>query len=125
MIVDDSGVQRKMIGGIIRKAGYTNEILEAGDGEQGIEVLGSNFADIGLILCDWNMPKMSGLEFISGVAKIEMLASIPIIMVTTESTDEKIAQAKAANPNLAGYVAKPFTPEQFKTAITPILGEPA
>ena len=125
MVVDDSGVQRKMIIGIIRKAGYTNDVLEAGDGEQAIEVLGSNFADVGLVLCDWNMPKMSGLEFIAGVAKIDMLSGIPIIMVTTESTDEKIAQAKAANPNLAGYVAKPFTPDQFKTAITPILGAPA
>jgi len=89
MVVDDSVVQRKMIIQIIRKAGFTNETLEAGDGEQAIEVMGNNFQDVGLVLCDWNMPKMSGFEFISGVAKIEILASIPIIMVTTEGSEEK------------------------------------
>lgn len=122
MVVDDSGVQRKMIIQIIRKAGYTNETLEAGDGEQAIEVLGANFQEVGLVLCDWNMPKMSGLDFIGGIAKIEVLSKIPVIMVTTEGTAEKISQAKAVNPNLAGYVAKPFTPDQLKAAITPILG---
>jgi len=121
MVVDDSVVQRKMIIQIIRKAGFANETLEAGDGEQAIEVMGSNFQDVGLVLCDWNMPKMSGLEFITGVAKIEILSLIPIIMVTTEGSEDKMAQAKAANPHLAGYVAKPFTPDQLKAVISPIL----
>ncbi|MCA9401968.1 MAG: response regulator [Candidatus Omnitrophica bacterium] len=121
LVVDDSGVQRKMIIQIIQKAGYTNGILEAGDGAQAIEVLGTNFEDIGLVLCDWNMPNMSGLEFIQGVAQVPPLASIPIVMVTTEGTEGKIAEARQANPNLAGYVAKPFTPEQLKSAIDPIL----
>ena len=122
MVVDDSAVQRKMIIGIIRKAGFNNEILEAGDGEQAIEVLAENFETVGLVLCDWNMPKMSGLEFISGVAKIEAIAKTPIIMVTTEGTEEKMAQARAANPALAGYVSKPFTPDQLKAAISPFVG---
>ena len=65
---------------------------------------------------------MTGLEFIGAVAKIELIAKTPIIMVTTEGTEEKIAQAKAANPYLAGYVCKPFTPEQLKSAIAPIFG---
>ena len=68
LVVDDSSVQRKMIIQIIRKAGFTNDILEAGDGLETIGVLGENFQDIGIVLCDWNMPNMNGLEFVEGVA---------------------------------------------------------
>lgn len=123
LVVDDSGVQRKMIIGIIKKAGFTNETMEAGDGEQAIQILGTNFKDIGMVLCDWNMPKMTGLEFIEGVAKVPPVAKIPIVMVTTEGTEDKIKQAYGVHPNLAGYVAKPFTPDQLKTVITPILAK--
>lgn len=122
LVVDDSSVQRKMIIQIIRKAGFTNDIMEAGDGLEAIGVLGENFQDIGVVLCDWNMPNMNGLEFIEGVAQVPAVASVPVVMVTTEGTAEKIAQAKAANSNLKGYVVKPFTPEQLKDAVAPILG---
>lgn len=94
---------------------------EAGDGLQAIAIVAENFATVGLILCDWNMPNMNGLEFIEGIAKVPTVAHIPVIMVTTEGTAEKIAQAKAANPNLVGYVTKPFTPDQLKAAIEPIV----
>ncbi len=121
LVVDDSGVQRKMIIQIIHKAGFQNETLEAGDGNQAIETLAGNFQDVCLVLCDWNMPNMSGLEFIGAVAKVPPVAHIPIVMVTTEGTEGRIAEAKTANPNLAGYVAKPFTPDKLKEAIDPIL----
>jgi two-component system, chemotaxis family, chemotaxis protein CheY len=74
------------------------------------------------VLCDWNMPNMNGLEFVEGVAQVPAVAAVPVVMVTTEGTADKIAQAKAANPNMKGYVIKPFTPEQLKEAIAPILG---
>ncbi len=121
LVVDDSGVQRKMIMQIVKKAGFENEILEAADGEAAIQQLGTNFKDVGLVLCDWNMPKMNGLEFVEGVAKVPAVASIPIVMVTTEGTEEKMKAAYTAHSNLAGYVAKPFTPDQLKVVITPIL----
>jgi len=121
LVVDDSGVQRKMIIQIIRNAGFQNEILEAGDGAIAIETLAANFADVGVVLCDWNMPNMSGLEFIEAVAKVPAVAAIPVVMVTTEGTEDKMAEAKAANPNLAGYIAKPFTPDTLKNTIQPIL----
>lgn len=121
LVVDDSGVQRKIIIQIIRKAGFEHDVVEAGDGEQALEVLAANYKDIGLILCDWNMPKMSGVEFIEGVAKVPAVAAIPIVMVTTEGTEGKIKQAYGAHPNLADYVIKPFTPEQLKGVISPIL----
>jgi len=121
LIVDDSGVQRKMIASIIARAGFKHEILQAENGEDAITVLGTHYRDVGLVLCDWNMPKMSGFEFIEGVAKVPIVAHIPIIMVTTEGTEEKVNKARMANPNLAGYVVKPFTPEQLKEVIEPIL----
>lgn len=121
LVVDDSSVQRKMIIQIIRKAGFANEIMEAGDGLEAIGVLGENFLDICVVLCDWNMPNMNGLEFIEGVAQVPAVAAVPVVMVTTEGTADKIAQAKAANSNLRGYVVKPFTPEQLKEAIAPLI----
>ncbi len=121
LVIDDSGVQRKMIIQIIKKAGYENPTLEAGDGQQAIEVVAANFQDVGLALCDWNMPVMNGLEFITAIAKVPMVAHIPVVMVTTEGTEEKINQAKSANPKLMGYVIKPFTPDQLKAAIDPII----
>ena len=121
LVVDDSGIQRKMIIQIIRKAGFQNYILEAADGEKAIEAIGNNYQDIGLILCDWIMPKMSGIEVVGALSKIPLLAKLPVIMVTTEGTEAKISEAKIANSNLAGYVTKPFTPERLKEMITPIL----
>ncbi|MBF0331253.1 MAG: response regulator [Candidatus Omnitrophica bacterium] len=121
LVVDDSSVQRKMIIQILRKAGFTNETMEAGDGLEAIGVLGEHFQDIGVVLCDWNMPNMNGLELIEGVGQVPAVAEVPIVMVTTEGTADKIAQARAANSNLRGYVVKPFTPEQLKEAIAPIL----
>ena len=121
LIVDDSSVQRRMIVQIIRKSGFENEILEAGDGLEAIGVLGEHFESIGIVLCDWNMPNMNGLEFVEGIAQVPVVASVPVVMVTTEGTADMIAQAKAANPNLQGYIVKPFTAEQLKATIEPIL----
>ena len=124
LVVDDSRIQRKVIIQIIANMGFNNETLQAENGEDAIQVLAAHCKDICLILCDWNMPKMTGFEFITGVAKVPSLNAIPIIMVSVEGTDEKIAQAKAVHPNLVGYVTKPFTPDQLKAAIEPILNKP-
>lgn len=123
LVIDDSGVQRKMIIQIMRKAGFNQEVLEAGDGAQGIEILGRNHKDIGLILCDWNMPNMTGIQFAAGVAQVPQVAKIPFIMVTTEGTEDKVKEAYSKHPNLAGYVTKPFTPEQFKQKLEQIFKE--
>lgn len=117
LVVDDSAVQRKMIIQIIRKAGFQNEVLEAADGKEAIQKLGLNFKDIGLILCDWNMPNMSGIEFLEGVAKVPQVAAIPCMMVTTEGSEDKIKEAHTKHPYLRGYITKPFTPEQLKEKI--------
>jgi len=110
-----------MIRQILVKAEIKNEILEAENGEDAIELLGRNYKEVGLVLCDWNMPKMSGFEFVEGVAKVPAVCEIPIVMVTTEGTESKMNQIKAVHPNLAGYVVKPFTPDQLAEALAPIV----
>ena len=124
LIVDDSAVQRKMIIQCLRKVGFTHETLEAGDGVEAIGVVGENFQDIGLILCDQNMPNMNGLDFISSLAQVPAVAEVPVVMVTTEGGTEKIAEVKAANPSVKGYVIKPFTADQLKEALQPLLELP-
>ncbi len=121
LVVDDSAVQRKIIIQIIRQAGFNNDVLEAQDGRDAIQKLGLNFKDVGLVLCDWNMPNLSGIEFIEGVAKVPQVAAIPLIMVTTEGTENKIEEAYSKHPRLAGYIIKPFTAEQLKSKIEPFL----
>lgn len=121
LIVEDDSFQRNIIKHIIDRAGFRNEIMEASDGEEGIQVLAKNFQDVALVLCDLNMPKMTGFEFIEGVAKVSSVANIPIVMVTSEDSEEKMKQAHEAHPNLAGYIVKPFTPEKVKAVIAPIL----
>ena len=113
--------QPKIIAQIIRKAGFNNEILEAEDGKDAIAKLGSSYKDIGLVLCDWNMPNMTGIEFIEGVAKVPAVARIPLMMVTTEGTEQKIKEAYEKHPWLAGYITKPFTADQLKEKIGPYL----
>ncbi|MBF0385063.1 MAG: response regulator [Candidatus Omnitrophica bacterium] len=121
MVVEDSSVQRKIIVKIIQEAGFKNEILEAGDGNIAIDILSEHYSEVGLILCDWNMPNINGLEFIRAAANVPAVKGIPIIMVTTEGTDEKISEAKKAHPNLAGYIPKPFTPQKLREVIDSVI----
>lgn len=121
LVVDDSALQRKMIIRIIREAGFENEVLESPDGEAAIQHLGISFEDVGLILCDWAMPKMSGIEFIEAIAEVSLVVHIPIVMITALDAEEKIKKAYTAHPNLSGYIKKPFTADQLKAVISPIL----
>jgi two-component system, chemotaxis family, chemotaxis protein CheY len=116
LIVDDSAVMRKMVTRGLRQAGYVfKEVLEAGNGSEAIKVLNEHKVD--LIMLDWNMPVMNGLEFIK-VARQAKLKT-PIVMLTTEGGDEQIAEAMAAGAS--GYLTKPFTAEKLKSRIDIVL----
>ena len=67
LIVDDSLLDRKLLMRILIKGGITQEILQAEDGEQGMETLANNYKDVCLILLDWQMPKISGIELMAGI----------------------------------------------------------
>ena len=119
LVVDDSVLERKLLMGVLKKNGIENDILQAVDGEEAIQVLGNNYKDICLILLDWQMPKMSGIDFMKAVSKVPAVAYIPIVMVTASGSDDNKKEARDANPNLAGYVVKPYKPETLLTAIKP------
>ena len=106
LVIDDSRAVRLLVGNILRGQGF--EVHEAGDGQQGLEELHQN-PEIGLILVDWNMPVMDGLEFIKAVRQSRAWDSVRLVMVTTETESEQVQRAMTAGAN--EYVMKPFTSE--------------
>ena len=121
LVVDDSTLERKLLIALLKKCGVENEILQAENGEAALQLLGANYKEIGLILLDWQMPVMSGLEFMEGVVKVPAVASIPIIMVTASGSEENRKQAKDINTNLAGYIIKPYKPDVLLETIKPFI----
>ncbi len=119
LVVDDSTVQRKAIMRVIQQAGFSNPILEASNGQEAIQLLAANYQDVCLILCDWGMPVMSGIDFIGGVCKIPELKKIPVVMVTAVGTESSIKEIRQMHPSIVAYVVKPFTQEQLGAAIAP------
>src|SRR5580704_2831421 len=117
LIADDSLLDRKLLMRVLMKSGISQEILQAEDGEQAMEILANNYMDICLILLDWQMPKVSGIELMAGMVKIPELSQIPIIMVTASGSDENKRAAHQVNPKLAGYMVKPYKPEELLSAI--------
>lgn len=116
LIVDDSSTMRKIISRSLRQAGLAvDEIFEAGDGVEGLSVLGNKSVD--LILSDINMPNMDGLEFIKQVrAKGN---SVPIVMITTEGGEDIIKEA--INSGASDSIKKPFTPDQLNQKLGGII----
>lgn len=118
LIVDDSSVMRKIVERALRQAGLdAMKVQEAGNGAEGLEMLRASTFD--LILSDINMPSIDGLEFVRQI-KIQNLApGVPVVMITTESSEEHVKQAIAAGAR--AYIRKPFTPEQVKERVLPLL----
>ncbi len=108
LIVDDSSTMRKIISRSLRQAGLAvDDIYEAGDGIEGLSVLGSKSVD--LILSDINMPNMDGLEFIKQVRGNGN--TVPIVMITTEGGEDIINEAISSGASTS--IKKPFTPDQL------------
>ena len=118
MIVDDSATMRKIIIRTIRMSGLEfDRTEEAGNGVEALGKLSSAVVD--LILCDINMPEMSGPELVKKVREMPVCANTKIIMVSTESSQELIDGLLANGAN--GYITKPFTPENFKEKLSPFM----
>jgi two-component system, chemotaxis family, chemotaxis protein CheY len=105
LIVDDSKAIRMILGRILRELGY--EVCEAVDGKDALKVIESEKAAVQLVLADWNMPEMNGLDLIKQLRQNPELASLKVIMVTTETEVDHIVSALEAGAN--EYVMKPFT----------------
>lgn len=114
MIVDDSAAMRMIVKKTLRQAGFDgHEISEAEDGLKALAAIESSAPD--LVLSDWNMPRMSGIELLEKLAR----AGLKLIFgfITTEATPEQ--RTRAATAGASFLLAKPFTPESLKAALTP------
>ncbi|HTJ87460.1 MAG TPA: response regulator [Terriglobales bacterium] len=119
LIVDDSSVMRKIVERSLRQAGLEiSAVLEAGNGAEALAVLAENHVD--LILCDINMPVMDGLELVKRLATVENARGVPVVMITTEGSESHVVRALSAGAR--GYIRKPFTAEQVKEHVIPLLG---
>ena len=119
LIVDDSDLERELLIEVLKGAGVLNDFLQAKTGEEAVQILGTRYKEIGLILLDWQMPQMSGMEFMEAVVKVPAVAEKAIIMVTASGTEENKRKARQVNPKLSGYIVKPYTPESILDAIRP------
>ena len=119
LIVDDSSVMRKIVERSLRQAGLElEEVREAGNGAEGLAEVQNGTFD--LILSDINMPAMDGLEFLRGLANVPSAKGVPVVMITTEGSEARVVEALSVGAK--GYIRKPFTPEQVKEHVAPLLG---
>jgi two-component system, chemotaxis family, chemotaxis protein CheY len=118
LIVDDSSVMRKIVERSLRQAGLELEkVIEASNGAEALAALGQDAVD--LILCDINMPVMDGLEFVRALATMESAKGVPVVMITTEGSESHVVQALSAGAR--GYIRKPFTAEQVREHVLPVV----
>ena len=118
LIVDDSSVMRKIVERSLRQAGIElSEVVEAANGVEGLAALGRTKVD--LILSDINMPVMDGLEFVRQLQGVAEAKNIPVVMITTEGSESNVMQALSLGAK--GYIRKPFTPDQVKEYVLPVL----
>ncbi|MGQ9745207.1 MAG: response regulator [Dissulfurimicrobium sp.] len=115
MIVDDFATMRKIVKNILIQLGFKN-FLEADDGSTAWDLLQKE--EVNLIISDWNMPKMSGIELLKKVRADERFVNLPFIMVTAEAQKENIIEAVKAR--VTNYIVKPFTPETLSEKIEKI-----
>ena len=119
LIVDDSSVIRQMVKRLLGVAGLdVDEVYEAGNGIEALAAL--NDHEVAVMLVDINMPCMNGLQLVERIKSNRKLRDIPIVIVSTEGSEQRIEGLKRLG--ITAYIRKPFTPEQLRDALTPILG---
>jgi len=118
LVVDDSSTMRRIIKNTLARLGY-KDILEGADGVEGWNAIDSN-PDVEMLITDWNMPEMNGLELVKKVRADERFVDLPIIMVTTEGGKAEVITALKAGVN--NYIVKPFTPQVLKEKLGAVMG---
>jgi two-component system chemotaxis response regulator CheY len=115
LVVDDFSTMRRIIKNLLRDLGFT-QIAEADDGTTALPMLKAG--DFDLLITDWNMPGMTGIDLLKAVRADEKLAKLPVLMVTAEARREQIIAAAQAGVN--GYIIKPFTAATLKEKLEKI-----
>jgi two-component system chemotaxis response regulator CheY len=116
LIVDDSTMLRDMLSYALNEGGY-NDVVEAVDGIDGLEKAKNTQFD--LIITDINMPNMDGLTYVGELRKLTEYSKTPILVLTTERSDEMKTKGKAAGAT--GWIVKPFVPDQLLKAVNIVL----
>lgn len=116
LAVDDSGSLRQMVSFSLTAAGY--QVVQAVDGQDGLDKAKDKTVD--LVLTDQNMPIMDGLTLIKNLRSLSSYQKVPILMLTTESSDEMKAKGKAAGAN--GWLVKPFDPKRLIEVVQKVIG---
>lgn len=117
LIVDDSRIMRNTVKGMFADMRMSCTFIEAGDGEEALEQL--SMCNVGLVLLDWNMPKLSGIDFLKRVRAMEKYKKLPIIMVTSESA--KFNVIEALKNGATDYLTKPVNKDIFTEKLSKAL----
>jgi two-component system chemotaxis response regulator CheY len=112
LVIDDSASLRQVVAMALQGAGY--EVLQAGDGQAALALLDGR--KIGMAICDVNMPKMNGIEFVKAAKALPAYRFLPILMLTTESQEAKKEEGKAAGAK--AWMVKPFSPSSMLNAVS-------
>ncbi|MBN2357467.1 response regulator [candidate division KSB1 bacterium] len=120
IIADDSRMVRGIVEKIVGSIGF--DAVHAANGKEAMDILRTEHQAIDLVLLDWNMPVLSGMDVIKKMQGEDQFKNIPVLMVSTESETQRIQEA--LNAGAKGYVTKPFTPEQLIGAIQNVLSIP-
>ncbi|MCL2193459.1 MAG: response regulator [Treponema sp.] len=113
LIVDDSRIMRNTVKGVFSGIGMPFTFVEASNGEEALALLEAFSVD--LVLLDWNMPKLSGIDFLKAVRAMDKYKSLPIVMVTSESA--KFNVIEALKNGATDYITKPISSETFREKI--------
>ncbi len=114
LVIDDMASIRDLVRGQLRTMNFT-EIIEAEDGEQGWTIIENQYAQanpIELVISDWNMPKMTGLELLKKVRSVQSFVQLPFILLTSEAERDQVTEAVMAG--VSQYIVKPFSGKVFE-----------
>jgi two-component system, chemotaxis family, chemotaxis protein CheY len=115
LIVDDFATMRRIVRNILKQIGFTN-MIEADNGKAALKVLKKE--NIDLIMCDWNMPEMPGIDLLKTLKSDDELKNTPFVMVTAEAQKDNIIEAVKAG--VSSYIVKPFTAETVSEKLNTI-----
>jgi two-component system chemotaxis response regulator CheY len=120
LIVDDSLPMRAVIKKTVKASGFNvGKFFDAGNGKEALGILKKEWLD--LVLTDYNMPDMNGLELICEMKTDEVLKTIPVVVITTEGSQQRVREFM--EKGAADYIKKPFTPEEIRNKLNRIMGE--
>jgi two-component system chemotaxis response regulator CheY len=112
LVVEDQADARAMARNILSEIGVT-QVFEASDGREALAFLDAAFDFVDVVLCDWNMPGLSGVELLRQLRSVD--PDIPFLMVTGRGDMESVVEAKASG--VTGYIRKPYSPQQLEAKI--------